>query len=279
MRQIIAAFDGLDFSEATLEYTLFLSRYCNAHIVGVFLDDFTYHSYSVSELATHEGGITDDRLHQLNSEDNETRNKSVQRFEEACQKSGVNFSVHRDRNIALQELLHESIYCDLLVIDQKENFTRFEEEVPTRFMRDLLSDVQCPVVVVPQKFKELQKVIILYDGDPSSVQAIKTFSYLFPSLKKLPTVVLSVKSENQTLHLPENRLMKEFMKRHFPKAEYTILKGGAEERILSFLQQDKEDVLVVLGAYRRSRVSRWFKPSMADYLMANLKAPLFIAHN
>jgi nucleotide-binding universal stress UspA family protein len=279
MRKIIAAFDGLDFSEATLEYTLFLAHYCNAHIVGVFLDDFTYHSYSVSELATHEEGITDDRLHQLNAEDRETRDKSVNRFEEACQQASVAFSIHRDRNIALQELLHESIYCDLLVIDRKENFTRFEEEVPTRFMRDLLSDVQCPVVVVPQKFKEIKKVVILYDGEPSSVYAIKTFSYLFPSLKKLPTIVLSIKSEDQTLHLPDSRLMKEFMKRHFPDAEYTIIKGAAEERILSFLHQDKEDVLVALGAYRRGRVSRWFKPSMADYLLANLKAPLFIAHN
>ena len=73
--------------------------------------------------------------------------------------------------------------------------------------------------------------------------------------------------------------MKEFMKRHFPEAKYTVLKGLPEETILAFLQQQKEDALVVLGAYQRSKISRWFKPSMADHLMSKLKLPLFVAHN
>ena len=69
------------------------------------------------------------------------------------------------------------------------------------------------------------------------------------------------------------------MKFYFPDAEYTFLKGAPEETILAFLEQQDEEVLVVLGAYRRSRVSRWFKPSMADTLMSKLKLPMFIAHN
>jgi nucleotide-binding universal stress UspA family protein len=42
--------------------------------------------------------------------------------------------------------------------------------------------------------------------------------------------------------------------------------------------QDREQ-LIVLGAYRRSRVSRWLKPSLADGLMKQLGYPLFIAHH
>ena len=37
--------------------------------------------------------------------------------------------------------------------------------------------------------------------------------------------------------------------------------------------------LVVLGAYQRGMVSRWFRASMADVLMRDLKLPLFIAHS
>ena len=79
--------------------------------------------------------------------------------------------------------------------------------------------------------------------------------------------------------MPENKLMKEFMKRHFPKATYTVLKGLAEPEIVNYLKQQKETPLVILGAYRRGMVSRWFRPSMADVLMKDLKLPLFIAHN
>lgn len=191
----------------------------------------------------------------------------------------MEYTIHHDRNIAIQELKHESIYTDLLIIDSKETLTHYTEKLPTRFIRDLLGDAQCPVLVVPKKYKPLQKIILLYDGEPSSVHAIKMFSYLLPQLKHLDTEVISVNPVDTTLHMPDNKLMKEFMKRHYPKAKYTIMKGLAEDEIVTYLKQEKENALVVLGAYRRGTISRWFRESMADILMKVVKLPLFIAHN
>jgi nucleotide-binding universal stress UspA family protein len=73
-------------------------------------------------------------------------------------------------------------------------------------------------------------------------------------------------------------LMKEFMKRHYPKAVYKILKGVPENEIISYVKNQQHQALLVLGAYQRGRISRWFRPSMADQLMKNLKTPLFIVH-
>jgi len=69
------------------------------------------------------------------------------------------------------------------------------------------------------------------------------------------------------------------MKRHYPKAKYIVMKGLAEDEIVTRLKLEKENALVVLGAYRRGTVSRWFRESMADILMKEVKLPLFIAHN
>lgn len=279
MEKIITALDGLAISQSAIDYTIYIARYCRAHIVGVFLDDITHHSYSFSEVIKENSDVLDKRLQELNDGDKAKRDQSVQVFERACREAGLEHSVHRDRNVSLQELLHESIYADLLIIDSKETFTRFEQEPPTEFLRDLLTDVQCPVLVVPNTYKPPEKLVLLYDGEPSSVYAVKMFSYLLPDLKYIDTEVLSIKDEEQTLHVPDNNLMKEFMKRHFPNAGYTVLKGDAEDEIITHLSLFQQDTLVVLGAYRRSRVSRWFKASMADGLLKNLKLPLFIAHN
>ena len=105
------------------------------------------------------------------------------------------------------------------------------------------------------------------------------FSYLLPQLKHLDTEVISVNPEDSTLHMPGNKLMKEFMKRHYPTAKYTVMKGWAEQEIEKYLKKSPENSLVVLGAYRRGTVSRWFRESMADVLMKEVKLPLFIAHN
>ena len=96
----------------------------------------------------------------------------------------------------------------------------------------------------------------------------------------LPVEVYSVKEESKSgNHMPDNKLMKEFIKRHFPQATYALVKGDAEQLIVTHLRHHKENEMVVLGAYRRSELSRWFKTSMADVLMKELETPLFIAHN
>ncbi|THU39535.1 universal stress protein [Niastella caeni] len=279
MKKIIAAIDGLKYSDSAVHYAVHLAQETNAHLVGVFLDDFTYHSYKIYELVSKSGGVDEEKHKRLEIADQQAREASVNNFSKACREASLNFSVHHDRNIALHELLHESIYADLMVIGNKETLTHYEETIPTRFIRDLLSEVQCPVLVVPTKYKPLDKLVLLYDGQPSSVHAIRTFSSLFPELKYLETEVISVRESKGNQHVPDNRLMKEFMKRHFPQAYYTVLQGYADTEIPQKLKTQEGNILVVLGAYERSRVSRWFRESLADILMQEIDAPLFIAHS
>ncbi len=278
MKKIIAAFDGLKYAEASTQYAIHIAEQNHAHLVGIFLDDMIYHSYRFKDLL--EGDeVSEKKLKQFDEKDKSIRKNAIQQFKSACEHSGIEFSIHHDKNVAVKDLLHESIYADMLIVGKKENFNIYHDKFPSDFLRDVLADVQCPVMIAPEKFKPLQSIIFLYDGDPSSVYAIKMFCYDLTSLNHLPAKVLSVKPLEQTLHLPDNHLMKEFMKRHLPKAQYVVLKGEAENTIITYLQQQAEETLVVLGAYQRSRVSRWFKPSMADALMKNTNLPLFIAHN
>lgn len=278
MKKFIAAIDGLKFSESTRDYAIHLAKQAHAHLVIVSLEDVTYQSYKIYELIT-DKGVSEEKMRQLEQKDAVSRMKSVENIEAACRKAGITYSIHHDRNIALQELLHESIYADLLIIDSRETLTHYAEKTPTRFIRDLLMHVECPVLVVPQKFKPIQKNILLYDGEPTSVNAIKLFSYDLLALKHLETEILTVKNIYQTMHVPDNRLMKEFVKRHFPKAVYKVLKGLPENEIIEYLKTQSQNSLVVLGAYQRGMISRWFRPSMADVLMKELKVPLFMVHS
>jgi nucleotide-binding universal stress UspA family protein len=277
MQKIIAAFDGLKYSLSTQQHAIEIAKMNNVHLVGVFLDDFTYHSYKVYEVAGPDM-LVDDAIKELNDKDEEVRTASVSKFSLACQQAGVNYAVHRDKNLALQELLHESVYADLLVINGGETFSHYVKPMPTEFIRDVLTDVQCPVLVTTTVHKPVEKLYFLYDGEPSSVYAIKMFDYLMHLYRHLPAEVISVRRKKDSMHVLDNRLMKEFMKRHFPNAEYTVLKGEPEEVVVNYLSDQRSSALVVLGTYQRSTVSRWFSPSLADYLIKELRLPFFIAH-
>jgi nucleotide-binding universal stress UspA family protein len=279
MKKFIAAFDGLDFSRSALDYAIQVTREAGAHLVGVFLEDFSRRSYGMKELVSYEGPDRDQLVERLDAQDSRKRQESVFQFTSACEAAGISYAVHRNDNVALQELVEESVYADLLVLDARESMTAFDEPPPARFVRDVLNDVGCPVVLVPQVFKPFQKVILLYDGEPSSVSAVKSFSYIFSFLKGGPVQVLTVQSEEEKTNIPNRELIAEFISRHYPQAEFVVLRGEPEDEIRKYLEQDGGDAIVVLGAYRRSRLSRLFRPSMADALLRHLELPLFIAHN
>jgi hypothetical protein len=276
-KKFLAVFDGLNFSKSTLEYSIQLTKDTGAFLVGIFLDEFIY-SYDVSPiLASYKDA--EESFSQQAAKDKEKKDESVKEFERACGQAGIHYSFHRNAGIAIQELKQESIFADLIIINGNETFSLFPENPPAHFIKELLTDVQCPVLIAPGKFRPIDKITLLYDGRPSSVFAIKMFSYLFGDLGGMPVEVFTVKDIMQGSHLPNNKLMREFIKRHFPKAEYVVEKGNVEEQILGHLRYHKGNELVVLGAYRRSEISRWFKTSMADILMKELDTPLFIAHN
>ena len=279
MKKFLAVFDGFNMSKSTLDYAIQLTQVADANLVGVFLDDAIYRSYNVTKVIRSNTNY-DEKMKELDAKDKKKRDEAAQQFQKACSKAGIRYSIHRDKDIAINALKQESMFADLMVINEFETFTRYKQKSPTRFMKDLLIDVQCPVLVVPDKFKPVDKIVLLYDGGPSSLYAIKMFSYLFGGSMNLPVEVFTVKENYMsTTRVPNNKLMREFIKRHFPRANYTITKGSAEEQITGHLRNHKENELVVLGAYRRSELSRWFKTSMADTLMQELDTPLFIAHN
>jgi len=276
MKKIIAAFNGLNYSKSTEIYAVQMAKIVSAHLVGIFLDDFTYHSYTLKEANYRE--ILQRKL-EGDEKDRLARSVCAKRFEKACQEAKITYAIHHDKSLAVQELLHESIYADLIVIDKKETFDKDRGDAPAGFIRFLLANSECPVLVVPSEYKIIEKISLLYDGSPSSVYAIKMFSYLASDMKTLPTEIITVKEDELNRHLPDHDLMKEFMKRHFAGAVYKLLQGDAETEIIRYLKNRKQNELLVLGAYHRNMVSRWFKTSMADRLMRQLKTPLFIAHH
>ncbi len=278
MNKVIAAFDGLRYSESTVEYAIDVATLSESHLTGIFLDDRTYTSYKIYELVL-DHGVSEQKLKMLKEKDNQTRALSAEKFEVRCRKAGLTFNIHHDKNIALQDLLHETVYSDLLVINHSESFTHYEEEYPTRFIRDLLSNSQSPVYLVPKIYKKIEKLVFLFDGTNTSVYAIKMFNYLFPQFNKNLVELICIKNMDSTLHIPDYQLLKEFLKRHYVNIKFTVLKGIPELEIVNHLKFEENNILVVLGAYRRTMLSRWFKSSMADALIKELKLPLFIAHN
>ncbi len=278
MQKIIAAFDGLRFSEATLQQAIGLAKKHGAHLVGVFLQENNNRDYTLYETLVLQSGTGRALIGELEKHDESTWQESVESFEYACQEAGLTHSIHRDRGTALKELLHETVFADLLLIAPGETFSSIEQKEPSWFIKSLLHQAHCPVWLVPAKSHPVNRVLFLYDASPSSVYAMKMYTYLFPGKNGPEPTLVSIKPGIDNLHLPDNKLVHEWIKRHYPAATFKVVKGDVSELVAQVKEMGPE-TLLVSGAYERSRFSMWVYPSLADELVRQLKTPLFIAHD
>lgn len=270
MEKILLAMEGNEQHTYAVDFACFLAKLTGSRLIGAFLEgDAEGTRPDVREPITVEEYV-------LESNPEEAVSREVRRFREACVCRGVPARVHRDRGVPLGEILLESRFSDLLVLDPDTSFEEADRAVPGRFVQEVLAAAECPVMVSPYSFDALDKVYFTYNGTASSVFAIKQFTYLFPEFKHKKAVVVSVrKSEGKDIE--EMFKMKEWFSAHYGDPEFVVLTGDASDELFGFML-DKKDAVVVMGAFGRGAMSRFFKPSHAGLLMKTVNLPIFIAH-
>ncbi len=275
MKKIVVVLDGLRFSESACRYAAELAQSQQAMLVGVFPEDFTYQSYNIYNLLMLEGDNFDTARKLLDEKDIQSRKAAVAAFETMARNHGLRFVTRIRKGLILEEILRESLYADLLLMDFTEKFSHHKDDIPARLLKDMLEQVPCPVLLVPPVYKEIEKVLILNDGRSAAVQALRDAKQFIPAYGKMPVEVLSVNNDNEDN--PNQELLHEWLELTWPSSAYTNLQGDAEDEILNALKVETLNPVVVLGAYQRGTLSRWLKQSMADKLMQELNIPLFIA--
>lgn len=271
MKKIIAAFDALKLSESTRDHALYLAKEIPASITGVFVEDIPLNN-------TDSPVRTIGETKKLNASHRKDRKEVIKAFEHACKEAHINYAICRDNHLPMHDLLNESIYADVMVINVNESFTEYPQ-APGRSIRHLLAETQCPLLIVPDDYKPVNKIILLYDGSPSSVYAIKIFNNLFENQQDMDIEVVTAKPTEDDALQSNSKLIKEFLSRHYPHATYTVLKGKPEDAITEYIAKQTDNALIVMGGYQRSSVLRSFKITLTDALMRKLKFPLFIAFN
>ncbi|MCS6934822.1 MAG: universal stress protein [Chitinophagales bacterium] len=276
MRKILAVYDGLKYSGSTTQYAAELAKVGNGFIVGAFLHDLRY--LNLAQYYTFDQPFIDlSGLEKIRKEDDEKINLNVALFRRYCEERGIHHKVHLDRGVPLQEVLRESAFADFIIIDSHTGFSSVGENQPSAFLKDLLADSYCPVLLVPHKYSYFDKIVFCYDGSPSSVHAFKMFSYIFPGFREMDAIVVSV-NENGSNHLADGKNFKELAMLHFKNISYEILQGDTTVTLINYLKQNALTGIVVMGAYSRSTLSRLFYQSMADRVLKEMNVPLFITH-
>ncbi|MES1224293.1 MAG: universal stress protein, partial [Bacteroidota bacterium] len=278
MEKILLALDAVNLNTGALDFASYLAAITKSKITGVFLENLADSKhFAAHEMAGNNySAWQTDRGGESYLAKRKQINDNISFFKDACERRSVRCSVHPDSGEPAEEIIRESRYADLLVIDPETSFREKFEGTPTAFVKDVLKDIECPVVLAPETFEGIDEIIFTYNGSKSSMFAIKQFSYLFPQFDEKKVSLLQVDEEGREL-VEERENLKEWLSSHYSSVGFTTLIGDAETELLGHLLK-KENAFIVMGAYGRSAVSEIFKHNPADRLVKALNQAIFIAH-
>jgi len=278
MEKILLVVDGKELSMPALDFTCYLGRLTRSTVTGVFLENHPADLKPV--LKTIQGSTSVDWEFDEDSEEFIGKRKlieaTVSRFKDACENRSVRCAVHRDTGMPAKEIIAESRYADLMVVDATTSFNEYFEGSPTDFVKNVLKDAECPVIIAPETFDGINEILFTYDGSKSAAFAIKQFAYLLPEFNDKNVVLLQINEEGEWDEEEKHRLT-EWLQNRYSAIGFLALKGDTDDRLFDYLFKKKNSI-VVMGAYGRNSISRFFKKRHADKVIKTITMPIFISH-
>jgi len=272
MKKIILAFDGTHFSEGAFEFARQLNKLSPVLLTGVFLPQS-----QLSSLWSYSKAATAPLFPVFGTEDSALVQENIDRFKVLCENNGIEYRVHKDfYDFVLPELKRESIYSDMIILGSEVFYENVGIHDSNVYLQQVLHDVVCPVVLVPEKFDFPESIIVAYDGTENAIFAIKQFAYLFPELCSLPCMLVYASKEHDS-EIPHKEMVEELAGWHFKNL--TIYKLDINPRKhFSAWMSERNSSMLVSGSFGRSGLSQLFKRNFINEVIGDHKLPVFVSH-
>jgi len=206
---------------------------------------------------------------------------SIALFKDACLQRELVAAVHNEDGNPLENIIKESRFADLIITDPSITFSG-EKTIPSRFIKELLAKTECPVLIAPEYFDQVDEIVFAYDGSKSSVFAIKQFFYLMPSFADKKMVILHVvePGKSQEEDPMRDTLFEEWLKMKCSRYSTVTIAGDSRDGLFNYFMDHSGDnnKLLITGAYGRGILSSFFRPSTADLVLKAIDIPVFISH-
>jgi hypothetical protein len=279
MKKIIAVVDPFSFSEDQLIHFNAIAKLLEGKLSVVFLENVVGEILPLAKTIPY-GAYPTFSYGEIDWKSLEERKKlikdKVKLFYTICQDKNIAADLHEEEGVPLQETIKESRFADLLLINNDTTLTRKSETNPPKFVKDVLRDAQCPVLVLSSQQTEIDELVFAYNGSFSSMYAIRQFSCLAKNITSKKVTVLYV-DENDSGKVEEDELLKDYLGHHYNNWEIKLLRGDPPLEIMNYLMH-KPGCLITMGAYGRSKFSQFFNESNAEEILHTLNTNVFITH-
>jgi hypothetical protein len=272
MKQVLFVCAGKAFPTGAFNFLLSMKRDQPVEALGLFFSPIDLEAIALVTQIPIPGPYL--RLEEKEQEA-VAANKAI--FAKQCKEHHIRWRIHdHDQQWDKNLLVAESRFADLILLSGELFFADINLRQPNSYLQEALHAAECPILVVPEDYKQCDQLFIAYDGSKESLFAVKQFGYLFPQYTDLPSEVVYIRDE-ATDEIPDLDHLKYYTRLHFSAIGFSKLHFKAAHYFATWIGERKH-VLLITGSYSRSAFSYVAKRSFAEQVIHEHKLPVFIAH-
>ncbi|SRR5579871_2384785 len=273
MKKILFVCDGDNFSIGAFALIKLLQEKEPISVKGIFFTPVDFQELiPISYIPTAEPYV------KLKSKERMIVKKSKESFIKNCDSLNISFDIHdENEEWTVESFAKETRFADLAIISEELFCADLSQHQPNIFMQEALRHAECAVILVPENFKSIDRIVVAYDGKKESMFALRQFSHLLSQFTDIPSEFVFLKNEEND-EIPDADLLKEYARLHFNSISITKLHIDPKKYFASWTN-DKKNILLVAGSFSRSVVSELFKSSFSAEIIHGHQLPVFIAHH
>ncbi len=253
-KTILVPIDSSDTSLIAVDYAIDLSRSFNSEIVGISIIDIKKLAGPfMRDLGTSIGGMVPYGDFQQNVRQflEDTAKAALDELEGKCNSAGIPFTRTTKEGVVGKEIVESAKRCDMIAMGMAGEHAFWRDAFLGSNLESVVRQTHKPVLVTPEKYKKITKVLVAYDASSFSTKALTAGADIAQQME-LPLTVITVSDDEKA---GEDILSQADGKLRDYKITYDkVLKDGeVVNAILDSCNEGSYDLLV-MGAYGHSKI-------------------------
>ena len=253
-KTILVPIDSSDTSLVAVDYAIDLSRSFNSEVEGLSIIDIKKLAGPfMRDLGTSIGGMVPygDFQQNLRKFMEDTAKAALDELEGKCNTAGIPCTRTMKEGVVSREIFESAKRCDMIAMGMSGEHSFWRDAFLGSNLESVVRQTHKPVLVTPEKYKKITKILVAYDASSFSTKALTAGADIAEQMK-LPLTVVTVSDDKKA---GEDVLSQADENLKDCKITYDkVLKGGETvSAILDFCKEGSYDLLS-MGAYGHSKI-------------------------
>ena len=199
-KTILVPIDGSDTSLVAVDYAIELSRSFNSEITGISIIDIKKLAGPfMRDLGTSIGGMVPYGDFQQNVRKflEDTCRAALDELEGKCDSASIPCTRTIKEGVVSKEIVESAKRCDMISMGMAGEHAFWRDAFLGSNLESVVRQTHKPVLVTPEEYKKITKILVAYDGSSFSSKALNAGAEIAQQMH-LPLTVITVSDEKKS---------------------------------------------------------------------------------